>query len=1241
MLCAVMICFPASLFAAAWKMELPVWSQVSCGDAEMAWPDNYPTSGWTYADRDLTEYTRFGLRNLSATALSVTCRLYRGNGLFMGETGITVTAQGYAALDSTEIIRALFHHHGLGECVWEDPNSVPSLRCTSLLLGPLLYTTSKVHEIYFNGWPMPGPTTSPLQWPYWTVQGDPNPIWGWNSVDLTTEFFLSNPTTNSVQPHLELYDSNNVRVVDRDLGKIEPGQTAYFPVQVYYQGSGTYGRAVISWSPSNAQLHACGRLFCSSDSDRNPLKRYAAVIPGANLQSSFLVPYWESWMVAGTTNRATRTFLSIANTSSYQYAWIEIQWTNLAAGTGGTCTLPSPGIGPGETRVLDLGELFAPGTNGNGYATVRSTVFHGSDPLPVNVWCYLVQEDRNRYQGLIDRAACWEPLNGNESTPYELGYWQQKADSAGSAERRVQFILTNPGSSTARVSIVLSESSSCAWTGTVSVDPGRIAFVNSDTFVPCTDTNVHEGWGRITWTGPTNLDIWPILIQIHKDSPYRQAAWATIPEAVTVTTFSISTSECEAVAVDVPQDSSPPFADLSWESTGGGGAVPECFDVQLAWHAKDSGSWSDWCDLRRRTRAQRMKVLVRDGCYRFRVRGHSAFGRVSDWSDAVTTTVRWAALDISCAESSPDGICRKVRVSNGHTEQVLIHIRPQATNTFYDIGFAQGYVTAAEVSNMLDNCIFPYYARIGWTGSLYDSRSAVFTNLIMLPQAQEDELRGIFDGMTNRFAGAPMSAFWGRPMDWRDMLMACYWVDAFGAGCRTFVNWTGGGDLTGRLVTASFYDFVGYWLSNSWVVAYDFPESWTDRMDFVMIAHPGFVTAISCAMNSTGLWEGLVSAWPRRGNDWETRTNRMFWADGSLYRRVMEEEGTIAGAFDHILVETNGGIMFCSDTLHLVEPDILSTDCCAVQERLYSLFPGESPGAGEPTNRTLLRRPGWDDHLQSLAADYNVHYLPELMQMTFIPEEGSHAEMYRYLAGRPDEADGVRRMSAAEMYEDMRTISYRVWDSPVRSTWGPNGAALHWTLWIPHMENGTNESLAYIGLPTDPDDPARDDPTLPDEIFAWRWKDFFELGKDTDGDGLVDAWEMQRFGTLYWNGTDDPDGDGNNNLVEQQDGSDPTLNAANDDLDGDGLGNYAESVAGTDMSNAQSVFTVAITAGPPVETIWSGRQSRSYTIYRTTNLVAPDWQPDGPSTSGWDGIMHRAVDTNPPLSFFRVNVRME
>ena len=49
-----------------------------------------------------------------------------------------------------------------------------------------------------------------------------------------------------------------------------------------------------------------------------------------------------------------------------------------------------------------------------------------------------------------------------------------------------------------------------------------------------------------------------------------------------------------------------------------------------------------------------------------------------------------------------------------------------------------------------------------------------------------------------------------------------------------------------------------------------------------------------------------------------------------------------------------------------------------------------------------------------------------------------------------------------------------------------------------------------------------------------------EPDEDLDGDGLPDAWENQYFGNLRdQSGTDDPDGDGENNLAEMQAGTNP------------------------------------------------------------------------------------------------------
>lgn len=60
---------------------------------------------------------------------------------------------------------------------------------------------------------------------------------------------------------------------------------------------------------------------------------------------------------------------------------------------------------------------------------------------------------------------------------------------------------------------------------------------------------------------------------------------------------------------------------------------------------------------------------------------------------------------------------------------------------------------------------------------------------------------------------------------------------------------------------------------------------------------------------------------------------------------------------------------------------------------------------------------------------------------------------------------------------------------------------------------------------------------------------------DADGDGLLDAWEVQYFSnTTSQNGSGDPDADGSTNEQEETAGSNPTLvSSTHTDVDGDGL----------------------------------------------------------------------------------------
>jgi len=57
----------------------------------------------------------------------------------------------------------------------------------------------------------------------------------------------------------------------------------------------------------------------------------------------------------------------------------------------------------------------------------------------------------------------------------------------------------------------------------------------------------------------------------------------------------------------------------------------------------------------------------------------------------------------------------------------------------------------------------------------------------------------------------------------------------------------------------------------------------------------------------------------------------------------------------------------------------------------------------------------------------------------------------------------------------------------------------------------------------------------------------FAIGEiDTDADGLPDNWEIQYFGNLNQTASGDPDGDGLTNLLEYQQGRNPTKSALSD-----------------------------------------------------------------------------------------------
>jgi len=86
----------------------------------------------------------------------------------------------------------------------------------------------------------------------------------------------------------------------------------------------------------------------------------------------------------------------------------------------------------------------------------------------------------------------------------------------------------------------------------------------------------------------------------------------------------------------------------------------------------------------------------------------------------------------------------------------------------------------------------------------------------------------------------------------------------------------------------------------------------------------------------------------------------------------------------------------------------------------------------------------------------------------------------------------------------------------------------------PCIGSGTN---GYISTACD----LAGNPRVIDSVIDMGAYEFFEELGDLDGDGLVNAWEEQYFGSITNAvATADPDGDGQNNATEQLTGMDPT-----------------------------------------------------------------------------------------------------
>ena len=134
--------------------------------------------------------------------------------------------------------------------------------------------------------------------------------------------------------------------------------------------------------------------------------------------------------------------------------------------------------------------------------------------------------------------------------------------------------------------------------------------------------------------------------------------------------------------------------------------------------------------------------------------------------------------------------------------------------------------------------------------------------------------------------------------------------------------------------------------------------------------------------------------------------------------------------------------------------------------------------------------------------------------------------------------------------------------------------------------------------------------------FAFVQTDTIAAGADTDGDGIADAWERQKFGNLT------------------------TANATSD-FDGDGASDKNEYLADTipnDLNSKLVITAFSTTSGGTLPNVtWNSVLTRQYRIQKTLGLP-PLWfdsglgliSPDGASTA------RAFADTNAPIRLYRV-----
>jgi len=136
--------------------------------------------------------------------------------------------------------------------------------------------------------------------------------------------------------------------------------------------------------------------------------------------------------------------------------------------------------------------------------------------------------------------------------------------------------------------------------------------------------------------------------------------------------------------------------------------------------------------------------------------------------------------------------------------------------------------------------------------------------------------------------------------------------------------------------------------------------------------------------------------------------------------------------------------------------------------------------------------------------------------------------------------------------------------------------------------------------------------------FAHVQTDTIQMGADSDGDGIADAWELSYTNTL-------------------------TAFTAISDSDGDGVSDEDEYLAGTnptDQTDYLVITSISVNPGGTSNSLtWNSTLSRCYYIQKRLDLnIATPWLDSGLGLISPDGATttRSVTDANAPLRFYRI-----